>query len=392
MIKNMKVLVVAYYFYPCDMIGAKRSSYLAEFLAQKGLKITVLKADNENYFNRIDFKLNVNPRIKFINVNNSIKLKSFRESIFWYLSFKRKMQVLIKKDTYDLIYFSGDPFFYFSLGSFFSKKYNINYILDFRDIWVSKPIIKLNWKGNIVQYCKNYLEKKAIKTAKLVIHCTESRTKMYQEKYLYFDINKFITVFNGFDESKVPILTKTYEKEKNVLKLGIFGKFYYYNSEHAAILLESLKKLKQTTNIMIYHVGKKEQEFSDMVLQNNLDENFEFVGYKNYTDGLEILNTMDFLILNNRAHFELGTKIYDYLYLNKPILAFINEKSDIWRLLSRFRNTFLIQSSEDFISGIGRLKETEDYTVIGESEIMKFTRKYQMEYLYSELVKLKLLW
>ena len=72
---NKKILLVAFYFYPCDLIGAKRPSYLANFLSNKGLDVTVLKADNENYYNRIDKKLSFDSKIKIINVNNIIKLK-----------------------------------------------------------------------------------------------------------------------------------------------------------------------------------------------------------------------------------------------------------------------------------------------------------------------------
>ena len=155
--KKKKILIVTYYFYPCDLIGAKRTSYLANFLADKGIDITILKADNENYYNRIDDNLCVNSDIRIHNVNNIIKLKSFKESVFWYFSYKKEMKRLIIKEDYDLIYFSGDPFFYFSLGNYFFKKYNIDYILDFRDIWVNGFKTKSNWKGNIVvAYAKAY--------------------------------------------------------------------------------------------------------------------------------------------------------------------------------------------------------------------------------------------
>ena len=383
-----KILIITYYFYPSDLIGAKRTSYLANFLSNKGLDVTVLKADNENYYNRIDNNLYVNSNIKIYNVNNIIKLKSFKESIFWFFSYKKEIQRLIIKEDYDLLYFNGDPFFYFSLGNYFFKKYNIDYILDFRDIWVNGFKTESNWKGNIVQFFKRYFEKKAIKTAKIVFHCTEARTKIYHNHYKKFDNVKFMTVFNGFDESKLPELENKYVKKKDNFKIGIFGKFYYYDSEHSLILINAIKELKKIMKIKIYHIGTNEDDLIKLVKKNNLEENFEFLGYKNYTEGLKILNTMDFLILNNRADYELGTKIYDYFFINKPILSFITPNSEIWKLLSKFHNTFLIQTPEDFISAINYLKKVEDYTVINKSEIKKFSRKYQMEYLYSILKSL----
>jgi glycosyltransferase involved in cell wall biosynthesis len=385
MIKNKKILLVAFYFYPCDLIGAKRSSYLANFLSNKGLDVTVLKADNENYYNRIDCNLSFDSKIKIINMNSIIKLKSYRQSIIWYYSFKKGIIKLLKTNDFDLIYFSGDPFFYFSLGNYFNRKFNIDYILDFRDIWVNGFKKKLNWKGKILQYFKKYFEKKAVKKAKIIIHCTEKRTKIYKEYYIKFKKVKFITVYNGFDESKLPTLETIHIKKENEYKLGIFGKFSYYNHEHSLILVNVIKELKKIMKIQIFHIGSKEEDLIQLVKQNNLEENFKFLGYKNYTEGLKILNTMDFLILNNRADYELGTKIYDYFFLNKPILAFTTPNSEIWKLLSKFHNTFLIQSSRDFISAINYLKETDNYSVISKENLQKFSRKYQMEYLYSVL-------
>ena len=385
MIKNKKILLVAFYFYPCDLIGAKRSSYLANFLSNKGLDVTILKADNENYYNRIDSNLSFDSNIKIINVNNIIKLKSYRQSIIWYFTYKKEIMKLLKKNDFDLIYFSGNPFFYFSLGSFFKRKFNMDYILDFRDILVNGFKKKLNWKGKMLQHFKKYLEKKAVKNAKIVIHCTEMRTNIYKEYYRKFENGKFITIFNGFDESKLPTLETIHIKKKNEYKLGIFGKFSFYNSEHSIILVNAIKELKKIMKIQIFHIGSKEEYLIQLVKRNNLEENFKFLGYKNYTEALTILNTMDFLILNNRADYELGTKIYDYLFLNKPILSFITPNSEIWKLLSGFKNTFLIQNPRDFISAINYLKKTNDYSVINEEKLKKFSRRYQMEHLYSQL-------
>ncbi|MCD4704641.1 glycosyltransferase [bacterium] len=388
MIKNKKILVVAFYLYPCNLIGAKRSSYLANFLSNKGMDVTVLKADNENYFNNIDFNLSFNSNIKIVNVNNKKKM-SYKESITWYFTFKKGIVKLLKKNDFDLLYFSGGPFFYFPLGSYFYRKYGVPYILDFRDIWVNRLKKKITWKGKIFQCFNKYLEKKSLNDAELIIHVTNSESNYYKQYYNQINRAKLKIIYNGFDEAVLEknIQYKNLNKvEKKIhYNIGIFGKFSSYCSEHSLILINAIKELKKTVQITIYHVGIKEEDFIKLVMQNNLEKNFKFLGYKNYIEGMKIINNMDFLILNNRSEYALGTKIFDYLFLNKPILSFTTLNSEIWKLLYRFRNTYIIQNSEDFISAINYLKKNSDHSVIDEEDLLKFTRKYQMEYLYTQL-------
>jgi glycosyltransferase involved in cell wall biosynthesis len=393
MIESKKILIVTFYTYPCNLIGAKRSSYLANFLSGKGIDVTILKADDENYFNNIDFKLSLDSNIRIINVNNIIKLKSYKQTIIWYYTFKKMIKKLLKKEFFDYIFFSGDPFFYFPLGNYCYHKFGVNYILDFRDIWVNRFKKNLNWKGKIIQRFNKYFEEKSLHNAKLIIHVTNSESNYYKQYYKYINKEKFKVIYNGFDEET---LEKTLEKNiesdnlnltKNInyYNIGIFGKFSSYNTRHPEILINAIKELKKSIEIKIFHIGFKEGNFIQLVKKNNLEENFKFLGYKNYTEGIKILNNMDFFILNNHSEYALGTKIFDYFFLNKPILSFITPNSEIWKLLSRFRNTFLIQNSKDFISAINYLKKCSDYSVINKENLREFSRKYQMEYLYSQL-------
>jgi glycosyltransferase involved in cell wall biosynthesis len=388
MIKNKKILVVAFYLYPCSFIGAKRSSYLANFLSNKGMDVTVLKADDENYFNNIDLDLSFNSNIKIINVNNKKKM-SYKESITWYFTFKKGIVKLLKKNDFDLLYFSGGPFFYFPLGSYFYRKFGIPYILDFRDIWVNRFKKELTWKGKIFQCFNEYLEKKSLNNAKLIIHVTGSESDYYKQYYNHINKEKFTIIYNGFDETALEKNIeydnlKIVEKKKHY-HIGIFGKFSSYNSEHSLILINAIKELKKSIQITIFHIGINEEDLVQLVMQNNLEENFKFLGYKNYIEAMKILDDMDLLILNNRSEYALGTKIFDYLFLNKPILSFTTLSSEIWKLLYRFRNTFIIQNSEDFISAINYLKKINDHSVIDEENLREFTRKYQMECLYTQL-------
>ncbi len=394
MIKNKKILLVAFYFYPCSLIGAKRSSYLANFLSNKGMDVTILKADDVNYYNDIDYDLSLDSNIKIINVNNIIKLKSFKQSIIWYFSFKKEIKKILKNNDFDLIYFSGGPFFYFPLGYYVKKKYHKKYLLDFRDLWTLEFNTYQNWKGKLINKISRYFEKKSLVKADMVNFVTESESNFYKKFYSQIDESKFFVIRNGYDDTnKYQIMKKSKNlliknektSERQKFKLGIFGIFAYYNFEHVKILIKAIRDLKQIFDIKIFKFGEEEVQFSQSVVDAGLLENFEFIGYKEYQKGLESLSNMDFLILNNRSEFALGTKIFDYILLNKPILAFTTSKSEIWSLLLKLKNTFLIQTSKDFILAINVLSKRKDLSIVNKQNLKEYSRKFQMEKLYKNL-------
>jgi len=123
-----------------------------------------------------------------------------------------------------------------------------------------------------------------------------------------------------------------------------------------------------------------------MVKDNDMVKNFIFTSFMNYQKGLTYLNGMDIFILNNKCKYALGTKIFDYLYLNKPIFAFVEKDSAVWEFLRDLKNTFLIQNSQDFINAINKLINTKDCKVISEYELKQYSRKYQTKILFNYLI------
>ena len=64
---------------------------------------------------------------------------------------------------------------------------------------------------------------------------------------------------------------------------------------------------------------------------------------------------MDCLITNQRDTISIATKVYDYIYIDKPIVAFINEDSADADLLCQFKHSFIVNSKESFINAITRI-------------------------------------
>ena len=383
-----KILIISFYTYPCKLVGAKRMSYIANYLIQKGVSVTIIKANNETFGNQIDNELKLDPKISIIEVTKLNRFKTYIQAIYRFFRFKKVINNLLKNESFDIIYFSGGPFFYFPIGILCKFIYKIPYILDFRDLWIIGKLDDLNWKGKILRKFEKYFERKTAKYANLIISVSSHIKDMYNSEFCSSSKLEILTVLNGYTETELPKIINKPLQEHNSINIGIFGKFSYYNYDHLSILFEAVNKMKKSIEIQIHHIGLTENDFINLVKMNNLSENFTFVGYKNYSEGIKYLSKMNFLILNNRSEYALGTKVFDYLYLNKPIFSFIMRNSEIWNLLSQFKNTYLIQNSKDFISAVQSLLNSDDWSVITKQELEKYSRKTQTTILYNKIIML----
>ncbi|KQC11968.1 MAG: hypothetical protein APR54_10285, partial [Candidatus Cloacimonas sp. SDB] len=314
------VLIVSYYTYPCDLIGAKRSSYLANYLHSQNFRVIVLKAANKHYGTNVDYTLKLNKNIEIKHIKYRWDLVNFKLSIRWYFLFKKELIAILRENHVDQIIMSGGPFCYFNLTGYLKKKTNANIILDFRDLWAFGFLRPKGFRNRIIYKIKQILEKNSISSADIVIGVSEKISEKYKKLYSTSTKADFITIMNGFDESLLENMPFT-KKNQESFKLAIFGKFSSYNLNDVKVLVNGLSSYKNEFKLI--HIGLQELYLEKMIKVNQLEKQFIYLGYMNYVEAMSKLSEMDCLIVNNRLEVGIGTKIFDYIYLNKPILAFL---------------------------------------------------------------------
>ncbi len=382
---SKKILIISHYFYPCTTISALRTNYLAMFLKEKNFDLYIIKKANKEKEN-FKFKLKkdyIYQSMNIYNININSILEKIPLNIGWIPIYALKMFKIIKYTKIDLIYFTGYPFFYFILGSYFKIKYNIQYILDFRDPWYLDLIDykSLNLKFiKIIKYLlvKKYVrlfEKVSIKFAKYVINVTESRTLLYKKFYYMYDFRKFITIPNGFDNTVKLNNCFNYEVSRDYFNIGILGKFSYYSVDHTELLAKSLSNLRADIPIKLYIIGDDNVLLEKYLYKYHLMENYESLGFLEYENAICILKNMNCLLLNHRDDRSLGTKIYDYIYCNIPIIAICNIKSEIAMLLDNFQNAFIIDTDDKLCKSIRDIYLNNISKLDYEYDLRKFSRR-----------------
>lgn len=399
---KLNITIISYYAFPYTAISALRISHLANYLAEKGHNISFIRADNKYYKNLIDDKLKLNDNIKQYILSIKTTKNPSLSRIRFTLEIAKKIKSIIKNEKIDFLFFCSDPFWYLPLGPIFKVFYKIPYIIDFRDIMYRHPIFELNkYKDFGNEISDKILEKIYVKHASLVIDVTEENTILHRKIYSKYLMQKFITIANGYDSilinsiniknNNLNISNDVSLKNKIIkrkLKLAISGKFAFYDINDVDILLELEKvDIKMAKNIEIIAIGRDNPIFKEKAKIAKF-LTFNFYPQMSQKDAFTILKESDILLLNNSQKTALGTKIFDYIGLNKPIFAFVENDYAIWKLLQKFENAFLIQNADDLINSINKvLSNNIVYLTKNIDLISQYSRDNQFNKLENILIK-----
>ena len=397
---QLNILLVSHYFVPYSGVGSKRMSYLARYLIRKKETVFVIKAADEYYgdnicSDRIDgassFDVRLTTSIKNLLLN----------AVLWRRSYKQKIEELLRIKKVDVIVFSGGPFFYFGLGRYFLKKYGINYVLDYRDPYIDNEMSSLSvvnkLKKAIIDTLKRIIEADSLKHAKFVVNVTQELSDMMLREYK-IDSKKLRTIMNGYDDDIVKNLNvsgKTpfaQDLKGAKLVLGIFGKFAYYSKEHPKMLFGSLNvlKIKNEINVELMHIGEKEEEMFTSAKTTSVSDRYLYLGKMEYKQAMQELSSADVLVMNNRSVNALGTKIFDYIYLNKPIIALISRTSAIASFLSRFDHAYVCETQEELEKAIKHIYTEKLFNLDKQDfDPMAYSRSKQMDAFYSIIKEVK---
>lgn len=356
----MKILIIAPYFPPDEGVGTLRIMSLSKYLINKNYFVSVL-TNKKNTSVPSCYAVNIYE----VNVNSIEKISNLKKFWKYEREYAEVFNKIAIKNKYDVVIITGGPFYTFLL-SIEAKKMNIPCILDFRDPWVFdfrgfQDIISPSKILKRILYFP--LERISINHATAVVTVTKGWLKKFRLLYPK-NKNKFFLIANGYDDEKLKNLklqNKT-ENNTNEITLGVFGKLFYYSNHLSLKFLKAFKNVYEINkNIRIYQVGSREEN-TDMFL-NKVGLNTDIIystGFLKYEDGMNELNKIDvFLIIDSRKD-ALGTKIYDYIYIGKPIIYIGPRQSALASLIREYGNGFICNTKSEIVRVL--------YTIICRSE------------------------
>ena len=315
-----------------------------------------------------------------------------------YFQIKKKGDELLKKEKFDLVYFSTTAFHVLPLGKRWKKKFAVPFIIDLQDPWrndfyQNDAFARNNLKFFLYHNLDRYLEAKTLPYTDGIISVSPGYVKMYQQRYPGLIQNKFCVIPFGFATSDFVIARQCisssanvplFSRKKNMVYIGRGGNDMQYAVE---IIFDAIKKGRELenpifNNIQLWFVG------TDYAASGTGTKTIEPIavkkGIKNivveipdripYFETLHLLLKADVLMVpGSTDETYTASKIYPYLFSNKPMLAVFHEKSSVCKIISETSKAKVVAFNQQLTESERNQKVMECFLYLKEVFTNKIT-------------------
>lgn len=363
-----KVLIISPHFPPVNAADTHRVRHSLPYFKEMGWEAVVIAVD-EKYIESysIDPLLSLTiPRyievlkVKAFDINKTRKFGLGSLSMRSYFQVKHKGNELLKKRKFDLIYFSTTAFHVMALGPGWKRKFNVPFILDIQDPWrndyyLDKPVKERPPKFFISYNIDKYLEAKTLPFADGIISVSEGYCDTYLKRYKNLKREIFCVIPFGFNTDDFSIAEQYLKKvEKvnfdrskiNVVYVGRGGFDMRFAVEiFFAAIAKGLKENKNVFDALkVWFIGTSyakagagqktiEPVAKELGLEKYTVEITDRIGY---FETLFLLKKADILFVPGSVDTSYtASKIYPYIYSDKPLLAIFNKRSSVPEIINK---------------------------------------------------------
>ena len=286
-----------------------------------------------------------------------LKLGSLALRSLWF--YRRKVNSILKTNSFDLIYFSTTQFPVTILGNYWKQKFGIPYVIDMQDPWHSdfyldKPKNEQPAKFWFSYRLNKYLEPLAIKTVNGLI--SVSMAYITTLKHRYPEISNIpaseITFGASKDDFEIvkkndTFLKPAFKRQRNITHIVYVGRGGNDMKKAVCLLFEAFKRGLMINpynfNKLRFHFlgtsyapsGKGKPTFNPIAkeygLQNFVEEQTDRIPFY---QGLQTLLHADVLFVPGSEDPQYtASKIYPYIMAKRPLLAIFNPLSNVSKIL-----------------------------------------------------------
>lgn len=294
---------------------------------------------------------------EFLSIYFSIEDGFYKK---WLPGLMQQLPAIMEKHKPVAIYTSLPPFGSGRLAVKLAKQYNLPLVLDMRDLWAFFGATPLNswfhFKATLNR------EAKIFKKADAILGVTPQMLEIIKRSHPGLPHNKLHLVYNGYDFNVRETESFRLEAKKEKITIGYIGAFYFYPDQRDRSMKPWWKKplrrmpeyspVKQDwlyrspyfffqainelfkkypeykDRVRIEFIGKVPHWLPEMVNNCGLKDHVQLHGFLQKEEAMAIAATFDLVLATSEKmidgeHFSLASKVFDYIILKKPVLAFV---------------------------------------------------------------------
>lgn len=402
--KKHEVLFLHRYFYPEYVTSASLAYDVAEALVKDGINVSVLCGYPKEYtaFEKVPTREEHNGmkirRIRYIQANR----KSFIGRLVNYFSFTiAVLSRLFTLRNYELIIVYSDPPVLPIVPALSSVFFKNKFVYVCYDVYpeiahvtgiLSKRSLiakAANWVNNIVF---RHVEKVVVLSSEMKEFLLKSRPTLLPEKVEiipnWFESKDQMDSYDKEIEGKIQTI-----KSENTLVVGYFGNMGI--AQDMDTLIEAARTLKNHENIkfLLAGHGVKMTEIKSIVQSEKLENVIilDFLHRKQFEEALKLSDCLVVSLSPGVVGLAVPSKTYSYMWAGRPIIAIMNEPSDITSELIQYNAGYWIKNGDvkQLVSVIEELyNNPEKRKSMGENAKQLYLQKYTKEKCTAEYVKL----
>ena len=408
-----KVLIIAYHFPPCaGSSGLLRSEKFARYLPEFGWETAVLTVHPRAYeaIDRAPQAKVAGPVVRAFALDTKKHL-SFRGSyldwmalpdrwVSWICGAIPSGLQMIRKYRVDVIFSTFPIASAILAGLVLHRLTGKPWVVDLRDSMTEDDYPK----DPRTRRVRRWIERQAIRRASRVIFTSPSTLRMYLQRYPELSPANCLLIPNGYDEddfASLSIRTAVNPTPDRPLKLLHTG-LIYPEERDPQPFFRAVSRLKKEGVVdsarlqIVFRASGSEELFQKMINELGIEDIVRLQPHVPYRQSLQECADADGLLLFQAGNCDHQTpaKTYEYLRLEKPILAVTTHSGDTAALLNACGGATIVKlaDEEDIYAGLPPFLtalRTGTHPLPRLSEVRRFARKSHAEQLARCLASLK---
>ncbi len=426
MANMQKLLIISYFFPPCNLTASQRtlawSQYLHEFgfypiiISRKWEKEIIelkdmsastskgceIKKDKKHTIIRVPFSGSLKDRLyskygdtkwsilrKFLSLFEIIMQNFFVAINPSKLIYYKAKSILQNDSTISKVIITGSPFICFYYGYLLKKKFpHIKWIADYRDDWSTTDLKK---PKSVLKKVLFSLEKN--RELKWLSNASTFTTvsEFYEKKINNFILKKGHVLLNGYDEKFDDFQSlKSFENEFIITYNGSL-----YHSQDIEpfimIIIKLIKEFKEIIKIKLLFPGlafDNEQKYRVEKLLLGFENHYWISGRIERKKVIQLQFKSHLLLMISHKGLKgiPSSKLYEYVGLKKPILLYPNDKDIIEKTLIETGLGVVCNSTDEMEKKLrniiySHIKKEKNCIEPNLKSIQNYTRKNQTKIL-----------
>ena len=260
----------------------------------------------------------------------------------WYWPAVRKALRVYSKTSFDAIVSVGPPQTGHLIAKTLSKRFGIPHIPVLIDPWVDVVYYRDFKRSRLTLACDRAMERSVMSHARKVVFVTRTMKEEYEQRYPFL-AEKSHVLYWGYDEQDFASVAMQPPEQGVVVHAG--NMFDYQNP---LPLWNALKdRISRGESTTVRFIGTVGPGVRETIARLGLSDRTEYLGFLPYREMLEQLSRASYLLVCVTEERHVPGKLFEYLRMGRPILAFGGNNSEVRRILEESGAGRLYRYDED---------------------------------------------